>query len=320
MKLRIVLSLALLLLLIPASSGIMEEQNRTFVPYIASSRLTTLGHGVSVHREYWDCTGLQRLGVKSVINWQYPPYCPGVQAVGMQWGMEETLPAPDYIDVILGFNEPDVPGQSDMQERQGAVKWHDDEEVVHSLKLLGSPATTPEGIGWLTRWRDEYVGLYGKSPRVDYVVLHCYGTCGDDGDARDCCQYIRDQIYLIDLFGARGIIMAEFGYPTCWEGEARTIEEMEELVHFFTETEEVVGWFWFIDTMKCDGSEKWWPWTDCKLQLRDFDTGELTALGVAYRDLSPIDYADPRADVDGNKSIDILDLVIVGSSFRKPVR
>ena len=318
MKHRIALLLIFLLLLIPASSGIMDSESRTFVPYIVASHPVTLGHGVGVHREYWDCDGLQRLGVESVMNWQYPPVCPGVQAVGMQWGMEETLPAPDHIDVIFGFNEADVPGQADMLERAGAIKWHDDVEVVHSTKLLASPATTPEGIGWLLRWRDEYIGLYGRPPRVDYVALHCYGTCGDDGDARDCCQYVRDQFYLIELFGARGIIVAEFGYPTCWEGEARTIEEMGELVEFFSSAPEIHGWFWFIDTML--GTESWWPWADCKLQLRDFYTGELTALGLAYRDLSPIIYADPAADVNGDYEIDILDMVTVGINFGLSVR
>jgi len=306
-----VLSTVLLFCALFVILGVQNSAQDTHAAYLPLLEVEqVLRHGVGVHREYWDCAGLQALGVTAALNWTYPPYCPGVQAIGMQWGKEAVRPAPEHITIILGYNEPDSPKQADMRERAGAIKWHDEVEVVHADKLLGSPATTQDGIGWLLRWRDEYVALYGHGPRVDYVVLHCYGTCGDEGNgARDCRQYVQDQYYLIELFGARGIIVAEFAYPTCWEGEQRTIDEMRELVRFFAGEREVVAWFWFIDRMT--GNEAWWWDPDCRTQLRDFDTGELTALGEAYRSLG----WELGADINGDRQVDILDGAIWGASF-----
>jgi len=291
--------------------GSNAAQNAQAIVYLPSVQVEhAMRHGVGVHREYFDCAGLQALGVDAVLNWQYPPYCPGVQAIGMQWGKEATVKAPDYVSIVLGFNAPDMDDQADMTSRAGAIKWHDDVERVHADRLLGSPVPSQLGIDWLLRWRDEYLSLYGKAPRVDYVTLMCYGTCGENtSGAMDCQKYIREQYYLIELFGARGIIVSECGYPTCWENEQATINEMQELTRFFASEREVVAWFWFIDTMR--GTEPWWDAPDCKTQLRDFDTGGLTALGVAYRSLA----WELGADVNRDHKVDILDGVIWGAAF-----
>ena len=50
---------------------------------------------------------------------------------------------------------------------------------------------------------------------------------------------------------------------------------------------------------------EWWWRVNWDTSLADFDTGEITALGEAYRGL-PIDYADLRVDVNDDGKVDIL--------------
>lgn len=275
--------IALALVLIGATVQNVTYQVELYNAYLPIvERPFYLGQGVSVHFEYFDCAGLQSLDASWYHNWYPDPdVCPDVNVIAVigRASLVDRL-VPDHVLFVAGQNEPDVPTQDNETPEEGAITYHQI-EIDNPDKLLGSPAPSQNDPTWLPSFRGASIARYGKPPRVDVIMLHCYGT------SEFCIEYITSQYYLIDLFGARGIVVSEFAYPTCWEGEDATIREMQELVAFFRSQPEILGWSWFIDTMT--GSESWWNYPECRTQLRDFDTGQLTRIGEAYRALMEMD-------------------------------
>jgi hypothetical protein len=89
----------------------------------------------------------------------------------------------NYAKCVMGFNEPNQQGQSDMDAGHGAALWQQHIDHLHDQGYRTiSPATTsaPSGIQWM---RDFFKACQGC--RVDVVALHYYGT-----DADDMIQYI----------------------------------------------------------------------------------------------------------------------------------
>ncbi|MBY8878426.1 sigma-70 family RNA polymerase sigma factor [Actinacidiphila acidipaludis] len=73
---------------------------------------------------------------------------------------------------LLGFNEPDMAGQSNMTVDQALALWP---SLMSTGRVLGSPAVaygadTPGG--WLDRFMS---GAAAKGYRVDFIALHWYG-------------------------------------------------------------------------------------------------------------------------------------------------
>jgi hypothetical protein len=77
------------------------------------------------------------------------------------------------VTAVLGMNEPDNSGQSNLSPAQGAAVW---KEYLEPLKsqgiLLGSPAPTsaPEGKTWL----QNFLTACNGSCTVDFIALHWY--------------------------------------------------------------------------------------------------------------------------------------------------
>ncbi|MEC3997805.1 sigma-70 family RNA polymerase sigma factor [Actinacidiphila sp. DG2A-62] len=73
---------------------------------------------------------------------------------------------------LLGFNEPDMSGQSNMTVDQALALWP---ALMRTGKVLGSPAVAYGGDtpgGWLDRFMS---GARAKGYRVDFIALHWYG-------------------------------------------------------------------------------------------------------------------------------------------------
>ncbi len=74
---------------------------------------------------------------------------------------------------VLGFNEPEISGQSNMSPSDGAALW---KAHIEPLKeqgiLLGSPAPSgsPAGKQWLLDWMNQCQG----GCNIDYIAVHYY--------------------------------------------------------------------------------------------------------------------------------------------------
>jgi Glycosyl hydrolase catalytic core len=142
---------------------------------------TSVKKGVSV----WAFNGLHRALSKSgaswYFNWQtgHPGIKNprGVQFVPMIWGAG-SVTGPNLRLVrheshyLLGFNEPDNAGQSNMTVAQALSLWP---QLTSTGMTLGSPAvatgaTTPGG--WLDRFM---AGAKADHYRVNFIAVHWYG-------------------------------------------------------------------------------------------------------------------------------------------------
>lgn len=88
---------------------------------------------------------------------------------------------------VLGFNEPQEKGQSNMTPQEAKDLWM---THLHPLKTeygvrLGSPATSSAPSG--KNWTQEFLTVCGTDCEVDFIALHYYGT-----NATDMIAYITD--------------------------------------------------------------------------------------------------------------------------------
>jgi hypothetical protein len=75
--------------------------------------------------------------------------------------------------VLLGFNEPDLPGQADLSVADALAAWP---KLEATGMRLGSPAVAYGGDtagGWLDRFM---TGAEQQGRRVDFITLHWYGS------------------------------------------------------------------------------------------------------------------------------------------------
>ncbi|MGW5352575.1 sigma-70 family RNA polymerase sigma factor [Streptomyces sp. NPDC004031] len=145
-------------------------------PPVAPASSTRKGVGV------WTFDGVNSALGKSGASWYYTwsTTHSGVSGPGfvpMIWGSASTdaaslAQAKKAGPYLLGFNEPDMSGQSDMSADQALALWP---KLMASGKVLGSPAVAYGGDtpgGWLDQFMS---GAKAKGYRVDFIALHWYG-------------------------------------------------------------------------------------------------------------------------------------------------
>jgi hypothetical protein len=112
----------------------------------------------------------------------------GLTVAPMLWGYNQiddfqTLVVAGYASYVLGMNEPNEPGQSNMDAGSGAQLW---QQYIQPLKSQGytliSPATSsnPNGLVWMT---DFFAACQGCT--VDIIAVHWY-----DVDPQDFINYV----------------------------------------------------------------------------------------------------------------------------------
>jgi hypothetical protein len=145
-------------------------------PPAAPASSTRKGVGV------WTFDGVDSALGKSGASWYYTwstghNGVSGPGFVPMVWGPASTdaaslAQAKKAGPYLLGFNEPDMAGQSDMSVDQALALWP---KLMANGEVLGSPAVAYGGDtpgGWLDRFMS---GAQAKGYRVDFVALHWYG-------------------------------------------------------------------------------------------------------------------------------------------------
>jgi Glycosyl hydrolase catalytic core len=103
---------------------------------------------------------------------------PGVEFVPMIWGKASVnagtiSTAKAQGRVLLGFNEPDLAGQSNLTVTQALDLWP---QLMATGMRLGSPAPAfgaDRADGWFDRFMS---GVKARGYRVDFIALHWYGS------------------------------------------------------------------------------------------------------------------------------------------------
>jgi hypothetical protein len=102
----------------------------------------------------------------------------GVEFVPMIWGAASAnaatiAKAKAQGKVLLGFNEPDLGGQSNMTVQQALDLWP---RLMSTGMRLGSPAPA-SGADRAGSWFDQFMsGVKARGYRVDFITLHWYGS------------------------------------------------------------------------------------------------------------------------------------------------
>ncbi|KDQ64748.1 glycoside hydrolase family 128 protein [Jaapia argillacea MUCL 33604] len=126
----------------------------------------------------------------------WSPYLPtnarelGFNPIPQLWGDKQigdftNLVVEGYADTVLGFNEPDQSGQSNMSPQHAADVW---KQYIQPLANKGykliSPACTsaPDSKGWMQQFFAACTGC-----TFDGLAIHFYGT-----SAQDLINYITD--------------------------------------------------------------------------------------------------------------------------------
>lgn len=217
------------------------------------------------------------------IGWYYNwgtalPACERVESVSMLW--DETFvgnPLYGTSRWLMGFNEPELPSQANISPRDAAVLWREIESIYPS-KYLVSPSVLY--LSWLDRWYSEYQNLYGRSPRVDAVGVHCYGGWNALEAITLCKAKLEATITWAEERGIRQIWVTEYAYLPCMEGVQGSIDFMEAMREYFDSKEIITRDAWF--QLSYRGDEPWAFGPHCNTSLVDFYTGRKTALGDAY--------------------------------------
>ncbi|KAF2772432.1 hypothetical protein EJ03DRAFT_266807 [Teratosphaeria nubilosa] len=222
----------------------------------------------------------------SKINWLYnwspspTPNASSLHFVPMQWnhvGMDD-LPAKAKAanaTHILGFNEPELPDQSNVSVELAAREWLRVVEPMRRAGLrAGSPgiSSAPQGVVWLKEFIDR---IRQEGSDVDFYCFHWYGV-----DLGGFYDYIWSTYYQMPD-QQRPVWITEFA-PTNWNPDNPLPREHVEafmrdsIKYLDKEVPWVERYAWFGPMRDCGTVGKW-------ARLLDED-GKLTELGKMYTD------------------------------------
>ncbi|KAF9029521.1 hypothetical protein BDZ89DRAFT_715481 [Hymenopellis radicata] len=116
-----------------------------------------------------------------VYNWSsWPPamHVDGITPIPMQWGRPDIENFASRVKsqrppMCLGFNEPDLPSQSNIDPYTAATLWKQNiNSLAGSGVKLGSPAisSAPSGKTWMTQFLNACNGC-----TIDFLAIHWYG-------------------------------------------------------------------------------------------------------------------------------------------------
>jgi putative glycosyl hydrolase/thaumatin family protein len=152
----------------------------------------------------------------------------GVEFVPMIWGEGSIVDAKlgqadKYGTELLGFNEPDNPGQSNLTVDRALTLWG---WLGITHMRLGAPAVSHDADvpgGWLDRFMQ---GVQQRDlPPVDFIPLHWYG--GDFGP--DATNQLRDYLQRVWDRYHKPIWLTEYGLTDFSSGAPRYPSEQQQV-------------------------------------------------------------------------------------------
>lgn len=122
----------------------------------------------------------------SKISWLYnwspnpTPDAKSIEFVPMQWNHINMHELQDKVkkagaSTVLGFNEPELPDQSNMSAELAAREWIRHMEPLRKAGIrCGSPgiSSAPQGVGWL---KDFLGKIRDGGSDIDFYCFHWYG-------------------------------------------------------------------------------------------------------------------------------------------------
>jgi hypothetical protein len=229
------------------------------------------------------CADLVTLGVTWWYNWTLSPSgCTVPEFAPMIWGhtgKEQTASgvAGEIAGIVsggyknvLGFNEPDNTGQSNMSVATAIALWPSFNDP--SLRL-GSPATQGNGTGltWIQDFMSQVAADTTGKLRVDFIATHWYGWNAGSCDAK--AANLESWIKQIEAIpGNRPIWLTEWGCLNDSNPDAKTVQAFfSGAIAMFANHPRVARYAWY-------------PWTT---NNELFDGGALTSLGTVFAGAPP---------------------------------
>lgn len=201
---------------------------------------------------------------------------PGVPFIPMIWGSKNVNDAElaaakaTGAGILLGFNEPDAGGQSNMTVEQALDDWP---KLMATGMRLGSPAPgTGDDVkpnGWLARFM---AGAKSRGYRVDFICLHPYQS---DFDVKTALANLRKELqYVHDKYGLP-IWVTEYGMANWGDN---TQPDDDTAAKFATASAEMMAKMPFIER---------YAWYAAIPNQKSFSLtnadGTLTKVGEAWR-------------------------------------
>jgi RNA polymerase sigma factor (sigma-70 family) len=185
----------------PASASPVAASPAPPAVPVSANTVTSQRKGVST----WSFTGVQQALADSGASWYYNwGTTPGgitapasVSYVPMIWGAANVTSATlaqvkQEGNTLLGFNEPDQGGQSNMTVTQALDLWP---QLEATGMTLGSPAVSA-GAATAGGWLDQFMaGAKSRGYRVNFITLHWYGGDFVTADAVQQLQSYVEAVY-----------------------------------------------------------------------------------------------------------------------------
>jgi hypothetical protein len=224
------------------------------------------------------CADLVTLGVSWWYNWTLSPSgCAVSQFVPMIWGhtgSEQSLAGvanevnglvSGGYKIVLGFNEPDNTGQSNISVATAISLWP---SFNNPSLQVGSPATqgNSAGLTWIQNFMSQVNGDASGNLKVDFIATHWYGWNAGSCDAK--AANLESWITQIEAIpGNRPIWLTEWGCLNDSNPDAATVQAFfSGAVAMFSRHPRIERYAWY-------------PWTANNELV---DSGALTALGTVF--------------------------------------
>jgi hypothetical protein len=227
---------------------------------------------------YNGCTDLAVLNTSWYYTWNASTNCTSsAQFVPQIWGhsgeniaSEITAAANKGYPYVLGFNEPDNTGQSNMTVAAAIGLWP--QLTTNKALLVGSPATqgNSTGLTWLTQFMTMANADTTGTLRVDFIAMHWYGW--NSGSCEPSAATLENFLKQVEAIpGNRPIWITEWG---CLNVSAPTSAGVQSFlsgaITMLAKHPRVVRYGWFESRT-----------SDPNTTLVNSD-GTLTALGTIY--------------------------------------
>ncbi|MET1156012.1 glycosyl hydrolase [Arthrobacter sp.] len=239
------------------------------------------GIGLAVGKKH-GVKQLDALGVNWFYTWgsSYPAGRPAQDFVPMIWGRggvrgraAEKVRSELHLSgasELLGFNEPDHPGQSDMSVASAIDHWP---ALEASGLRLGSPSPVQAHGDWLKEFMERAAS---KDLRVDFITMHSYASPNSE-------SFLEDVQKLYDRYG-KPIWITEYAVAD-WDATAKSPSRYSEkdIVEFMSETATGLRRMPFVERFAWKTRAEGDPIMGASALFRR--DGSLTRTGELYRSL-----------------------------------
>lgn len=247
----------------PRPIAVKETQYVYLLPQIRAN-VPAAKKGIGM--PYADCRQLAALGIRWEYNWSGETWnCAGVENVPMAWaGVPSDVRGNS--EWLMGFNEPDQPGQANLAPGTASALWRAIELRYPGRKLV-APAPSHLDPEWLVRFRDNYMAVFAKPPRMDALAVHCYLPT-----AVECIALVREYETWAREWNVGEIWVTEFSFTDA--------EQARDFISYLASDALVSRYSWFALWYR--GNEVWSPPTEYQAPLVD-SQGNLTRWGAIYK-------------------------------------